>query len=66
MFISCDNKCIVKVGAPRNPLALVPKSKTGWMSIIADARSVDHGIFFKSNVVHTACFLIHIPDDFNL
>ena len=29
LLISCDEKCIVKEGKPGNPLALVPKSKTG-------------------------------------
>ena len=66
MLISYNDKYTVKVGEPGNLLALVPKSKVGWMATNAEARAEDHDVFVKSNVVPTVCFLIDTPDNFNL
>ena len=66
MIILCDDKHTVKIGVPRNYLALVLKNKTGRMAANSESREAYHDTFFKSNVVYTACFLIDITDEFIL
>ena len=63
LLISCDDKCIVKVGVPGNPLALVPKSEASWMSTSVEVKAVDNDAFIKSNVVPSAMFAMDIPND---
>ena len=66
ILISCDDNFIVKFGAVANLLALVSIRKVGWVTANEKARVADNNAFVKSNTVPVTCFLIDVPDDFNL
>ena len=57
---------MVKVGTPRNPLSLVPKSKEGCTSKSVEAKSADSDTLITLNVVPSTTFSIDVPNDFNL
>ena len=44
LLIPCDNKQIVEAGTPGNPLALVPKSKPGWIATSVEINAADQCI----------------------
>ena len=56
----------MKAGIPSNPLALVPKSRSGGMAKSIQLKAVDHGILIKLNVAPSAVFVIDAPNDCNL
>ena len=66
LLISCDEKCIVKVGTPVKPLALVPKSKTCCITTSVEVKAADHDEFAKSNIVPSTMLVIDIQNDLNL
>ena len=66
LFISCDDKCSVKLGAPGNPLALEPKRKTGWIATSVEAKDADHDTFINSNVVPSTMLITDVLNDCNL
>lgn len=66
MMISCDDKCMVKIGSPGVPLALCPKTKAGWVAKEVDASAADHDAVIKSPFVPSAIFNINIPNNHNL
>ena len=63
ILISYHDKCTVKVGTPGNHLALVPKSKEGWITTSVKVKYADHETFIKSKGVPSAIFIIDIPND---
>ena len=46
-MMSCDNKCIVKIGLPRAPLALFPKTKAACIAESVDTTAADHDTVVK-------------------
>ena len=65
-MISCDDKCIVKIGSPGSPLASCPKTKAGWVAEAVDVSAADHDTVLKSNFVPTVILNIDIPNNYNL
>ena len=66
LMISCDDKCVVKLGSPGVPLALCPKTKAGWVAEAVDVSATDHDTVLKSNFVPTVILNIDMPNNHNL
>ena len=61
MMLSCDDKCIVKIGSPGVPLALCPKTKVGLVSKDVGVSAADHDAFIKSPFVPSLMLDVGIP-----
>ena len=57
---------MLKIGSPRVPLALCPKTKACWVAESVDMSTVDYNTTVKSNFVPTVTFNIDIPNNRNL
>ena len=55
LLIPCDNKCAVKVEINRNPLALVPKSKVGWIGKLVEAKTANRDTVLSRMLHLTQC-----------
>ena len=64
--MSCDYKCIVKIGSHGVPLASCPKTTAGWVTKDADVSAADHEAVVKSPIVPSVTFDIDIPSNYNL
>ena len=42
IMLSCDDKFIVKIGAPVFPLVLCPNAKAGWVGYEEEVIAADH------------------------
>ena len=66
IMMSCNNKCIVKIGVLGFPLAIFPKTKAVWVEEAVEVVATDHDTFKKSNLVHDVLLRMDVPNDSNL
>ena len=59
-------KCLVKIGPPGVPLALISKAKPAWVTTNVEIKAADHDASIKSNLVPSVVFDIDMPEEASL